>query len=203
MRRETGRDQVVKVHHDEGVANRPFAVRCLAYAPLPTLRSCPHGTNPHGSGSHLFWTPTLLTERKASGRARHRERPLVRRGRSPWRVRKLSVSGNQEFSCLAGQLSPQRQSVSERLGAVAGDGRTREVTLCPPYRQEKRRRRSSPRSYTKSRSMRSKSAQARGPDGSISGAAEPAGLYSQAGAAASAERSPRWKRKSSKERRRC
>jgi len=126
MRRETGREYVMKIQHDEGVANR------IEPEPCGFVRE---GSSEASVGAH---GPAIQPRKavldadavdRAEGGRVTASAPLVRRGRSPWRVRKLSISRNQEISCLAGGLSPPRQSVSGRCGAVAGDERTREVTL--------------------------------------------------------------------------
>src|SRR5271170_1195181 len=74
--------------------------------------------------------PTLSTLRKAKQARRVTASVrLVRRGRRPWHVRKLSVFREPGDLVSGRAASPPRRSVSGRRGAIADDERTREVTL--------------------------------------------------------------------------
>src|SRR5208282_4874246 len=72
----------------------------------------------------LFRMPTLSTLRKATQARRVTASVrLIRRGRRPWHVRKLSVFREPGDLVSGRAASPPRRSVSGRRGAVAGDER--------------------------------------------------------------------------------
>jgi hypothetical protein len=95
----------VKVHLDEGVAN------CIEPEPCGFVREgrsealVRAHSQPSSRERHLFWTPTLLTERKAN-RAGASPRVLVWSGvvEEPGMCVSFLYSGNLEISCLAGRL---------------------------------------------------------------------------------------------------
>src|ERR1700690_3394449 len=75
---------VVKVHHDEGVANRIEPEPC-GFVREGRSEASAEGCigQPSSRERHLFWTPTLLAERKAMRAGASPWRPSGRRGRSP------------------------------------------------------------------------------------------------------------------------
>jgi hypothetical protein len=122
---------MVKVHYDEGVANRvdPRAVRAC---PRGQVRSVGRGAHRPAIEPRKVMIPdadAVVTAEGKTGEARFRERPPVRRGRRPWHVRKPSVFREPGDLVFGRAALPPRRSVSGRRGAVADDERTREVTL--------------------------------------------------------------------------
>jgi hypothetical protein len=96
----------VKVHYDEGVANR------IAPEPCGSVREGRSEASvgarigqPSSRERHSFWTPTLLTERKAT-QGGASSRALVWSGvvGAPGMCVSSLYSGNREISCLAGRL---------------------------------------------------------------------------------------------------
>jgi Reverse transcriptase (RNA-dependent DNA polymerase) len=173
--------------HDEGVAN------CIEPEPCGFVRQGRSEASVAAHSSAIEPRKAFVldadavdrAEADAGGRVIARAR-LVRCGRRTWHVRKLSV-----FRESRRAASPPRRSVSGRRGAIADDERTREVTI--RHSSKKREDGEVHRAPTHHLDSLEESAQARGPafagsPGSVSAAAEPAGLYS-----------PRRKTKSSEE----
>ena len=96
----------MKVHYDEGIANRidPKPCGSVREDRLEASVGARIG-QPSSRERHLFWTPTLLTERKAT-QGGASPRALVWSGvvGAPGMCVSSLYSGNREISCLAGRL---------------------------------------------------------------------------------------------------
>jgi hypothetical protein len=126
VRRETGKEQVVQVHYDEGIANHIGPEPCVGVredtgeASVGDRIGQPLSRESHvKSGADTV----LLVEGNTAGGAIASTR-TARRGRRPGMCGR-SLRGNREISGLArGEI---RWSASGRRGVEADDARTREV----------------------------------------------------------------------------
>ena len=94
VRRETGKEQMVKVRHDEGVANRIGPEPCVSVREGRGEASAGERIGqPLSRESYISRAPTALSSRKANtaGRVILRAPVLTRRGLRPWHVRKVLV----------------------------------------------------------------------------------------------------------------
>ena len=96
----------MQVRHDEGAAIRIGPEPCAVVREDDSEASVGGSIGqPSSRERHLFWTPTLLTERKAT-QGGASSRALVWSGvvGAPGMCVSSLYSGNREISCLAGRL---------------------------------------------------------------------------------------------------